>query len=325
MASKKVGAPRPTPVLVIAGLPKATALAAEGTVNKRNGRWRAIASTFPENDAAFYDASALLDLVRRVCAFARDQAKDREGVPVPSRLLLAYVQAPDAPRVFEGFGHSAWPIALRDEAPDEGEPDAPRHWRHNIETVNQRVAEVLKQAESASVEGLRQRLEARRTDEVLLLPGRNFHTGDADRLVSRFQDFMCGATTVDDVAEGINIQRYAFSRLEIFYRETGGSNKRFARDARGLVFARSERGQHGAHHDVLPADADLSLLRRTLEGRFRFGTPIQPEGFQHDVQWEKGRPLRDVEFDCAQDGPIRVNASHANVYPNDVVKVRGEG
>lgn len=325
MASKKGGAPGPAPVLVIAGLPKATAVAAAGTVNNRDGRWHAITSTFPDNDAAIYDAQALLDLVRGVGTFARDQAKERESVPMPSRLILAYIQAPDAPRLFDGFGHAAWPIALRDDVLEEGGAVPPRHWRHNIETVNQRVAEVLRRAEAEEVEALRLRLEARRPDEVLLLPGRNFHTSEEDRLVARFQAFMCGQATADQVAEGIHIERYAFSRLPTFYAETGGTNKKFAKDARGLVFARSEHGQHGAHHDVLPADADLSLLRRTLEGRFRFGTPIQPEGFQHDVQWEKDRPLRDVPFDCAQDGRIPVSASHANVYPNDVVKVRGEG
>ena len=325
MASKKDGPPGPTPLVVIAGLPRATAAAAEGTVNNREKRWRAIAGAFPDNDVAPYDAASLLQLVRRVCAFARDQTRARDGIPVPSRLLLAYFQAPGAPRLFEAFGHAAWPIALRDDDPEVREPPRRRHWRHMIETVNQRVAEALRRAEGEAIEEMRRRLEARRVDEVLLLPGRNFHTGEGERLIARFQAFMRGAANADQVAEGIDIHKYAFSRLPTFYKETGGTNKRFAKDARGLVFARSQHGQHGAPHAVLPADADLSLLRRTLEGRFRFGTPIQPEGFQHDVQWEKDQPLKDEAFDCEQDGRIRVTASHANVYPNDVVKVRGEG
>jgi hypothetical protein len=312
MASKKDGPPGPAPLVVIAGLPRATK------------RWRAIAGAFPDNDAAPYDAASLLQLVRRVCAFARDQARARDGVPAPSRLLLAFVQAPGAPQLFEGFGHAAWPIALRDD-PEVGEPPPRRHWRRTIETVNQRLTEVLRRAEGNAVEAMRQRLEARRPDEVLLLPGRNFHTGEGERLIARFQAFMRGVATADQVAEGIDIHKYAFSRLPSFYKETGGTNKKFAKDARGLVFARSQHGQHGAHHAVLPADADLSLLRRTLEGRFRFGTPIQPEGFQHDVQWENDQPLKDEAFDCEQDGLIRVTASHANVYPNDIVKVREEG
>lgn len=321
MASKKGGAPGPAPVLVLAGLPKATATAAEGTVNNRQGRWRAIASAFPDNDAAVYEATALKDLVRRVCAFARDQVKDRDGVPVPSRLLVAYARSPDFQRLWDGFGHAAWPIALREDE----EPPGSRHWRHNIDTVNQRVAEVLQRAEDVELEALRLRLEARRTEEVLLLPGRNFHTSDDDRLVTRFQAFMSGEVTAEQVEADIQVERYAFDRLPTFYRETGGTKKKFASDARGLVFARSEHGQHGAHHAVLARDAELPLLRQTLESRFRFGTPIQPQGFHHDVQWEEDRPLKDVEFDCAQHGRISVNASHANVYPNDVVKVRGEG
>jgi hypothetical protein len=321
MASKKGGAPGPAPILAIAGLPRATAVAASGTVNNGKNRWRAIASPFPDNDAAIYEGPALADLLRLVCAFARDRAKDRVGIPVPSRLLLAYVRSPDSDRLWEGFGHAAWPIAFR-------EVDAPadlRHWRHNIDVVNQRVAEVLQRAEGAGVEDLRLRLEARRTDDVLLLPARNFHISEDDRLVTGFRSFMTGAATADEVEAGITIERFAFSRLPTFYKETGGTNKRFAKDARGLVFARSNRGQHGAHHADLPKDAELPVLRRSLEGRFRFGTPIVPEGFQHDVQWEKDRPLKAVKFDCAQGGPVQVSASHANVYPNDVVKWRGKG
>lgn len=315
---KRRGAPGPAPLLVIAGLPQATARAAAGTINNDpRARWHAVASPFPRDDREIYrHADAIADLGRQACEFAREGNRDREGIPAPSRIAVAYVLEDGFEELWTVFGHAVWPIPL--VHPDR-DPAMGRHWRHEIEVVNQVLQRALAALEAGPAEALRLRLEAHRTDEVLLLPGRNFHLEGGERLVERFRAFMSGALEVHDIAAGIRIERFAFDRLEAFYRRCGGNRKKFAVDERDLVFAKSHHGQHGAHHRLAgAADLTPAIVQRTLEARYRFGTPLVPDGFQHDAQREGSR-LRRERFDCVVKGRIPISGSHANVYPSDVV------
>jgi hypothetical protein len=168
---------------------------------------------------------------------------------------------------------------------------------------------------------MRLRFEARRPDDVLLLPARNFHVTRDERLESRFRAFMRGELLAEEIAAQVSVKRFPFESLRKFYIRSGGTGKRFAVDYRGLVFAKSQNGQDGGHHDIATtAHRSLAYLRRELERRFRFGTPLEPAGFQHDVQWEGGADLVKERFDCSERGPVQVSGDHANVFPSDVVK-----
>jgi hypothetical protein len=317
--SEKRGPPGPTPLLVIAGLPEATALPAAATINNdRDTRWRAVATAFAQREAGIYaDPSTTLELGRLACAFALKRARDADGVPTPSRIAVAYVAEDGFEQLWEVFGHAVLPLPL--VHPDWGWPKG-RHWRHEIETVNRIVKRALAQAESEETEALRLRLEARRSDDVLLLPGRNFHLDARHLLIERFRDFMSGRLDAARVEVGIRIERFSYERLAPFYKRMGGRNKRFALDTRDIVFARSNYGQHGGHHEIA-ADADITapLIQRAFEGRYRFGTPLEPEGFQHDAQREKVAQFNAEQFNCVIKGPIPISGDHANVFPSDVV------
>lgn len=316
---EKRGPPGPTPLLVLAGLPQATALPAAATItNDPQSRWRAVAVPFPKRDEAIYlEPPSILELGRLACEFAIDGAVDPDGVPTPSRIALAYVAGEGFERLLDVFGHAVLPLPL--SHPDWTWPNG-RHWRHEIESVNLLLSRAQLKAEAEEAEALRLRLEARRSDDVLLLPGRNFHLGPEHRLSERFSAFMSGALDAAGVEEGIRIERFAFERLSPYYKRVGGRGKRFAIDSRDIVFAKSHVGQHGAHHNVTAGQhIDASVLRRVLEARYRFGTPLEPEGFQHDAQREKGQVLDNEMFDCVIKGAFPVSDDHANVFPSDVV------
>lgn len=317
--TEKRGPPGPSPLLVIAGLPEATALPAAATVNNdERSRWRAIAGAFSNRDAGVYaDPAAILELGRLACAFAMEGARDVDGVPTPSRIAVSYVAEDGFERLWEVFGHAVWPIPLRH--PDWTWPKG-RHWRHDIETVNRLLQRALMATESEEADALRLRLEARRRDDILLLPGRNFRVDAQHHLIDRFRAFMSNGLDVTGVEEGIRVEKFAYERLASFYNRMGGRGQRFAIDSRDIVFAKSNYGQDGGHHPI-EAGAEISapLIQRTLESRYRFGAPLEPPGFQHDAQRERGALFHHELFNCVTKGPIHVSGDHANIFPDDVV------
>lgn len=324
--SEKRGAPGPTPLLVIAGLPEATALAAAATINNDvNLRWRAIATAFTNRDNSIYaEPRPILELGRLACGFAIADAYDADGIPSPSRIAVAYVDTPGFEQLWEVFGHAVWPIPLRH--PDWTWPKG-RHWRNEIETVIRVMRQELAVIETNIAEEVRLRLEAHRSDDILLLPGRNFQIDPELRLIDRFRAFMSGQIDVAGVEEGVRIEKFPYERLAEFYKRMGGRGKRFALDRRDIVFPKSNYGQDGGQHDI-PAGLEITatIVQRALESRYRFGTPLKPAGFQHDAQREGGAQFADEAFHCVNKGVVMMSGDHVNVFPNDVTtgKIKGQ-
>jgi hypothetical protein len=315
------GPPGPSPLLVIAGLPAATAEAAARTVNNDASRWRAVAAAFPTRDGGLYEAGPILNLAKMACNFAMAQAAAEDPVPNPSRIVLAYVASDGAERLWDAFGYSVWPFAL--SHPDGDWRDG-RHWRHDIDAINPLIQRALREVESEATDLIRLRLEAHRAEDVLLLPGRNFVLDDEERLADRFLRFMRNEADIPDIERGVRIERFPFTRLAPFFRRHGGAGKSFAIDTRELVFAKSNNGQDGGQHVIAREEVlSASRLRRELEGRFRFGTPLQPAGFQHDVQKERGALMKDIPMACMTKGDVLASGDHVNVFPSDVVTGAG--
>ncbi len=316
---KTRGAAGPAPLLAIAGLPSETAEIAAQTINNDNQTpWRAVAVAFPQRDEAIYSEQAIRDLMINVCEFAIKDAPSVERIRDPSRIALAYVEAQGSDALWDGFGHSVWPIRLTNMT-WKGRDG--RHWRFNIEETNCLIRQAITEAESGAVNSVRLRLEARRIHDALLLPGRNFQVTNDHVLAIYYRAFLCGNKTLDEIDAAINVQCFPFERLRKFYTRTGGQKKKFAVDHRDLVFAKAQVGQDGGQH-LIERSANLTskLLRRTLEGRFRFGSPLEPPGFQHDVQRADDAALVRERFNCADLGLVSVSGDHANVFGNDVVK-----
>ena len=92
------------------------------------------------------------------------------------------------------------------------------------------------------------------------------------------------------------------------------------RDARDVIFPCARANELHSRLPDVPPESDLTVLQNFLRSVYRFGTPL-PDGFHHDAQLEWGRPFHNMSFDCSRNGPISVTGSHANLYPNDYVRI----
>lgn len=318
--AKTRGAAGRAPLLVLAGLPDATAKAAANTINNDGATpWRATAVAFPEREPV-YEIDSVADLAAQALAYAIERDLQVDEFVDPTRIVLAYVDDDWTDPLWEGFGCAVWPVRMAH--PNWEWPDG-RHWRFDIETVMAVVRQAIATAEAEAATGARLRLEAHRRDDPLLLPSRNFELADDAILQDRYIDLLRNGVAPADIAaldDEVKRRKFPFERLRKFYSRMGGQNLSFAFDQRGLVFAKANVGQDGGHHDI-PVDEDLTAerLRRELEGRFRFGTPLRPAGFQHDVQKEFDAPLVRERMHHVDRGAVDVSGDHANVFASDVI------
>jgi hypothetical protein len=318
--AKARGAAGRAPLLVLAGLPSETARAAAGTINNDAAiTWRAISVPFPDHDP-IYDIASVEDLASQVLNYAKEDEPPNVALIDPTRIVLAYVDSDWTDPLWEVFGSSVWPVRMSCE--DWGW-EGGRHWRFDIDTVMAMVRRAVATAESAHVTALRLRLEAHRRDDPLLLPARNFLLPQKTPLKERFLDLLddeFAPEAVEALDADVVRRKFPFPNLRKFYSLTGGENLTFAVDSRDLVFAKARVGQDGAQHLITDgADLTTERLRRELEGRFRFGTPLIPAGFQHDVQWEFGAPLVRERMFHVDLEDVDVFGDHANVFANDMI------
>src|SRR4051812_15416657 len=139
--AEKRGAPGPTPLVLIAGLPETTArVVARTIINDDDLTWHAVAAKFSPHDGAIYGEPApILALGKAACGIAFEDHADGNGVPKPSRIAIAYVDGPGSGALWDVFGHAAWPIPLR--YPDWTYVGG-RHWRNDVAAA----ARVIRQA-----------------------------------------------------------------------------------------------------------------------------------------------------------------------------------
>lgn len=312
---RAIGNSTPQPLAIVAGLPTPAHNAAALALRAEFPVWEVIATPFPKQIGQTYaDNGAILDLLRKVCAFAEAEA-DKQP-PRPGRIVLFYVQAGGFEQVLNAFGFSVLAVPL--DAPDWHWPHG-KHWRADIDVVTHLLTDGVRSAETDGLLGLKARLEKAATDEALLLPSRNFMVNAANSLYQRFEVLhRTNMLHVEDFSD-LKIQSFTYENMKRFFALTKGLRSNFRVDHRGLVFATSPRGQHGYPRvQNISCTQALSDFRRLLEGIFRFGTPLR-NGFQHDVQWPEDRQLKGVSFiDVAT--PVSISGTHANIYANDIVR-----
>lgn len=317
---KVVPPPGATTLVVLAGFPKGVTPALVQRVRSFKPRFEAVSVPFSEDDNRVYGpgSPAIRQLLLAACGSTlTQQAKPPNGpVPPPNRLLLLYARVPGFEELLRSFEFAPFPIPVT--PPKESSSWHP--WRKDTEYVWTQIREALAFANEPSGAAMMVRLRVERLDpaDPLLLPPQNFHTPNKRPLRELFAEVQRGGRAWNGLAVGsMPVAKYDFRSLPNFFRRTGGKEKRFATDRRGLVFASANKAQHGAVRAVPPVDAaEASRLLRSL---FRFGTPV-PQGFQHDVQWPGTRLLQHEPFQCAERGEVPVSGSHANVYLNDVVR-----
>ncbi|WP_430253204.1 hypothetical protein [Neorhizobium sp. DAR64872/K0K18] len=315
IARRPIGDATAQPLVIVAGLPAPNHSAIAKAIRADFPTWKVIATPFPRDPKPPYgDNGALLDLVRTVCDFAEAQTVSHP--PRPGQLVLLYVDDANCRKVIDVFGYSTLAIPL---IHDSWDWPYGKHWRSDPDAVYQLVQSALHRASVGDLHELKIRLEKDKSDEVLLLPPRNFHLTAGAVLDDRFRDaHLLGAIGDIDDADILN-EEFTIESLPTFFKNTGEVRKNFRVDDRGLVFAISKHGQHGpSRMQNVSQTQSLSDFRALLEGLYRFGHPLR-SGFQHDVQWPHDKALVSETF-VDVNKSVRLSQSHANIYSNDAVR-----
>lgn len=311
-----IGDATPQPLAIVAGLPARANEAAVRALEAEFPLWKIVTERFPDTYEKTYQFDPpLLGLLRSVCSFGAAQPERRP--PRPAQIMLFYVNAPNSERLLDAFGYSVLPARLESE---EWHWPQGRHWRINSDVTNELLVGAARAMRQGPLEELRLRLEQPATDDALLLPPRNFKHRAEGNLVPRFDRLLRTSDFAEVAFDDLDRQHFDFDNLEEFFKRVPGTNAHFRVDARGLVFARSQRGQDGAawaqNIEALPVHG----FRNMLEGLYRFGTALRG-GFQHDIQWPGGHALNDEPFfDAETSREKRITDSHANIFANDNVR-----
>jgi hypothetical protein len=230
---------------------------------------------------------------------------------VSGRLILLFVNSIDEARLLSGFEHFAYAIPVT--APAHAKA-APSDWRFEP-----------KLAIPAIIRSVRQLIETDQPPRTLarsdirMLPPVNFHCSGGSRLGAVFRAVSGGEIDWATAESGVTLRRFLHAELPKVIKG-GKKHARFYADARGLVFPPADRsGDHGVPREI-SQDSPIPELQALLRCLYRFGTVLD-YGFQHDVQLPGGRLLDRVRFDCPINGAIEVSGTHANIYPNDFVRL----
>jgi hypothetical protein len=296
------------PLVVLAGLPNPISMAV-AKATEASGT-RVIAHPSGNDGTRLYPESNVSLLMNAVSGFAVRHLKSGSVPPTPKQIILAYVPADDQDRLLAEFEFFVFPISLNLLADyDEGG----RQNRHNQSLAVKYVRDSLDVGlhEFAAV---KRRLSNVSDREPLFLPPMNFKVSHAEQLADIFREMMRQETPWGD--EISSIPRLSVTSDDLRNHVKKGVKKVVLSDVRGLLFPHDPH-EHGRERELQP-EPSSDERRHLMRSYFRFGVPLR-NGLHHDAQFA-GRPLRGERFECSHRGPLDLNCSHANIYPNDFVR-----
>jgi hypothetical protein len=301
---------------VLAGLPKEVFNASVDFLRqKAKAGARVLGVPSASKDGRLYSEALLKQLLNLVLPFADRRIRNRpSGAPVqPKRLMLFYVPASDQEELLQAFDFFVFPVTLNGLCNFEHG----RQSRHVLGSCFTEIQGALEKSRYHFERLVKPRVLSRKSAEGLLLPPRNFRLRSG-QIGELFYEFTRGSRAWDDHSmEGAALRMFDHDDLPNFLRQS--ERQSIFQDARGLVFPCARPAE--LHGTPPPASGgqDLAYLQYNLRSFFRFGVPLE-EGFHHDVQFEQGRPVSGVEFECSRNGCLQVSATHVNIYPNDYVR-----
>lgn len=176
------------------------------------------------------------------------------------------------------------------------------------------VPEIIKQA-MPTFNDLKRRISTLSSSEPFLLPPENFRVSSDEKLAGLFLQLRRRERLWDDQLPELHSETVTGKQLPRNLHSQ--ARKKVYVDSRNLYFP-VDRGAHGLLRE-LDDDCESEERQRFLRSAFRFGAPIG-DGFHHDAQFI-GRDLDGVTFECCQNGDVEGTGSHANIYPNDYVRL----
>ncbi len=310
--------PSTTPVdlFLLAGIPNPIHARCEKFLQQLAGRYsRVVASSSTSSDGPLFRQGTVDSLLRGSAEFAVRRLKNRsdDQSARPRRIALFYVPASDDQRLLDAFDFFVFPIAMHDLAAFD-------HYghqaRHNADACEVAIKKAFEAYNTHLLGLIQAKIESRRSSEPLLLPPLNFHLPQ-NPLRNVFCELTRGTRAWQNaIPEEIVARRFDKAMLPNFLDHQ--EHQMIYQDVRDVVFPCARASElHGAQD--IDRSAPVPELCDLLRSTYRFGVSL-PQGFHHDAQFEGGRVFNQMPFICSRNGPITVNGTHANVYPNDFVR-----
>jgi len=304
-----------TPLVVIAGIPYPICGAVANVVAaKLSPTHRTISQPSGSDGNRLYQKRTVDPLLIAVSNYAVKQQNAHPARPCPRYIILAYVPADDDEELLAEFDFFAYPIRLGRMGEYDEETGQQR--RHNLKDAQDYVLRSI-QVALDPFNDLKRRLSSISTKEPLLLPPHNFKVSKSTRLADIFPEFRREMRQWNSSLEDI-VQPKTATKDDLPRHIPPGVKKLIFCDERNLLFPR-DKTAHAVVRELAP-DSSIDDRKHYLQSAYRFGVPLE-EGFHHDVQYAAGRNLKGEVFVCSRDGEVKVTGTHANVYPNDFVRV----
>jgi hypothetical protein len=318
---RRIPGPGATAMFVVAGLPRAVHDRAPSILQQLvPGESKAVALASTEADGSLYPEKLVSGIVRALTNFVvRRRTKGPEHPSSPASITLLYVPASDDERLLRRLDFAVFPIPLH----ELGARDAQgRQLRHSYDAIKAALVRAVDSAGPAkrNLSLVKERINRLVDSEPLLLPPRNFHLDREARIESLFQMLLRGERSWTDRMTELRLRTFTKDDLP---RLPWGQTRKAFQDYRNMVFLTAHQTAfHGTTRETKD-DAPESELLSLLKGLYRFGVAL-PDGFHHDVQFERAMSLDGVEFECGRMGKVRGLASHANIYADDFVRIAGK-
>jgi len=298
---------------VVAGLPTATAVDAERSINSFYRKPCHVIQLASSLDNSIYRREYLRNLITTVAEFTKTRRAGTSNRPVtPAFIYLLYVPAPDRESLLKYFDFTVFPIPLLNLA---SRNVTGQMLRHDAEAVANAIQYAIQGTNNAH--DVLERIKLARPKDAILLPPVNFHVDRTRRLACLFEELRKGTRPWNDRFNELSPKQFNRESLRSIKNE---KTQYCFQDSREVVFFQPhETAYHGGQWEVDKVDADTAI--HTLRALYRFGAPLH-QGFQHDAQLQGGEYFKNQVFDCAQQGQVLVDGDHANIYPNDFVRAK---
>lgn len=302
----------PKPLIALAGLPNLIMGKIKNDIEETiSPSPHVISLPSGNNDNALYSQNTVAALLRAISSYAIRQQRAHSSISAPKHILLAYVPSADDENLLSQFDFFVYPIRLTRMA--EYSPSG-QQFRHDRKSALQYVPAVIKQTIPA-FNVLQRRLFTFKSSEPFLLPPVNFKITSSQKLTSFFLELRREQRPWSDTLDELKSTKVTGREFPHNFRRK--ERKVVYVDCRKLHFP-VDPSRHGLL-DELDNDCGEGERQQFLRSAFRFGVPIR-DGFHHDAQFIK-RDLDGVEFECCRSGDVVGKGSHANIYPNDYVRL----
>lgn len=308
----------PTDLLLLAGLPNPLHNRMQEFLKGLAGAYaKVIAVPVAGYDGPLYRIQTVKLLLQSAAGFSirRLRTSGDNQSPQPRRIALFYVPATDDEHLISAFDFFVFPLPLI--GLEHFDPNGHQK-RHDPVECEQAIRTAFWTYTEELIRLLQPRIEQQKSSEPLLLPPRNFHLPER-RLHNAFCELTRRSRTWQNaMPDGIVPGTFTHEHLPSFLKQQ--ERQQIFRDGRDVLFPCARRSEYHAPPRDFPPDSDLPVLQDFLRSVYRFGIPL-PDGFHHDAQLEGGCRFENMTFDCTRQGQIVVSGSHANIYPNDFVRI----